>query len=280
MTPRITLVTRTLRLLPLAALIAAGGCFATRNDVRVLQADLANVRTEMLKADAESRNQLAQALRALAVSNDSIREMSNRLTAIGGDVRGSLRNVNEQLLLVQQLLKQNEAVIDRIRRENERLAMTAPVAPIAMTPPLTAADSAAAQAAATAPQMTAGQLYTTGQTNLSRGSWSTARTAFQELLDTYPTSPDAPGAQLGIARAFEGERNASATITAYQAVIQKYPESMASATARYKLAMIYVGQSKKNEAIALLQVIVDKFPTSNEIDLAKSQLEALKRPQH
>lgn len=272
---RTTLVSRGLRLVPLAALVAAGGCFATRNDVRVVQADLANVRTEMLRAAADNKESLAQAMRTLALANDSVRAMSNRMTGLSGDVRAGLRTVNEQLILVQQLLKQNEAVIQQFRQQADRPAYVPPVTPV--NPPLTAADSAAVNAPPV-PTASAGQLYSTARNQYARGSYSTARMGFQQLVDQFPTSPDAPLAQLGIAQTWESEKNIPSAIAAYGAVIAKYPDAPASATARYKLAGIFIQQNKPGEAIPLLQQIVDRFKTSNEYDLAKSQLETLKRP--
>jgi len=276
MTHRTTLVSRGIRLLPLAALVAAGGCFATRNDVRVVQSDLANVRTEMLKAAAEQKEALAQALRIVTVASDSVKIMSNRLTSVQGDVRGGLRDVNEQLIQVQQLLKQNEQVIARWRREldQEKANSGAAVPPPMSGVPMTPADSAAAAN----PPVTPGQLYLQASSNRVRGSWSTARIAYQEFLDKFPNHVDAPNAQLGIAQTFEGERNDAGAMTAYGAVISKFPDSPASANARYKLAGIYVRQNKNAQAIPLLQEIVDKFKTSNEYELAVSQLKAIKRP--
>lgn len=273
MTYRTTLLTRGFRLLPLAALVAAGGCFATRNDVRVVQADLANVRTEMLKASAEQKESLAQALRLLANSNDSVKAMSNRLTSVSGDVRAGLRTVNEQLILVQQLLKQNEQVLEKFRREADRQAFASPMAPPVAGAPV---DSLAQPAS---PQSSSGQLYIAAQSNLTRGSWTTARMGFQQILDQYPNSPDAPAAQLGIARTFEGERSTSGAKAAYGAVISKFPDSPQSANARYKVALILINENKPAEAIPLLQTIVDRFKTSSEYDLAVSQLATLKRPE-
>lgn len=281
MTHRFTLVSRGVRLIPLAALVAAGGCFATRNDVRVVQSDLANVRTEMLKAAAEQKEALAQALRIVTVASDSVKVMSNRLTAVQGDVRGGLRDVNEQLIQVQQLLKQSEQVIARWRREQDQRQYNSPptIPPPFAGTPMTAADSLAVAQAAAEPQATPGQLYMQARSNYNRGSWSTARIAFQELVDKFPNSVDAPMAQLGIAQTFDSERNVPGAMAAYGAVISKYPDSPASATARYKLALAYIAQNKNAEAIVLLQQIVDKFKTSNEHELAKDQLDKIKRPQ-
>ena len=57
---------RAWRMAPLVALVAAGGCFATRNDVRIVQSDVSALRTELLKNDVAQRDALAQAVRMLA----------------------------------------------------------------------------------------------------------------------------------------------------------------------------------------------------------------------
>lgn len=270
---------RAVRLLPLVALVATGGCFATRNDVRVVQSDIASFRTEMLKANTEQRDALAQAMRTLAIASDSVRAMSNRLTFVQGNVAGGLRDVNEQLIQVQELLKQSGSRLDALRREqeirNSQAAMVPATPPVAGVP-MTAADSAARAAQTTTPSSGPYVLYDDGVKQLARGSWSTAREIFQELLDKYPTSDRAPGAQLGLGRTYDGEKQTNAALAAYAVVMQKYPDSPEAPTSLWKRANIMIDLNRPAEAKPLLNQIVTKYTTSNEYLLAVDKLKTMK----
>ncbi|MDQ6611903.1 MAG: outer membrane protein assembly factor BamD, partial [Gemmatimonadota bacterium] len=192
---------RALRLIPLVALVSAGGCFATRNDVRVVQSDIASLRTELLKNDAEQRDALTRALRTIQQASDTVAAMSSRLTSIQGNIVGGLRSVDTELITVQELLKQSASTIARLRSEAEQRANQAAAA--IQAPPVgggfsaVGADTSAAARSAADAVTGPNELYTTGMSNLNRGSVSTARNAFQQLLDRYPTSDHAPAAQLG-----------------------------------------------------------------------------------
>ena len=269
---------RAARLLPLAAFFAAGGCFATRSDVRVVQTDLASFRTELLKANADQREALAAALRTLAVASDSVRVMSNRLTSVQGDVRGGLRDVNEQLIQVQELLKQSAGRLDQLRRDQEIRANQAAMVPMAPPAgmPMSAADSAAGMMMAASPEQGPLALYSNGRSQLARGSWSTAREIFQELLTNYPTSDRAPGAQLGIGETYYGEKQVNAALPAYAVVFQKYPDSPEAPTSLWKRALILIDLNRPAEAKPLLQQIVSRYMNSDVYLQATEKLKTMK----
>lgn len=278
---------RVWRLTPLVALVATGGCFATRNDVRIVQTDVASLRSEMLKSDASLRDQLTQALRLLAVANDSLARISARTVGTQGDVRGEMRAVKDQLSQVQSLIMQLQGSITRFRSDIEERATSAPpVAPPVVTPttgsgsttagtvePTKAAvDSAVTQSRGPGPT----QLFTDAKAQQRRGSLSTARTMYQELLGTYPNSDLAPDAQLGLAQLYEAEKNVAAADAAYAAVLTKYPDSQVAPTALYKRAMIALQQNNKPDARKYFNDVISRYPKSTEAELAVDQLKILR----
>lgn len=268
-------MSRAVRLLPLVALFAAGGCFATRNDVRVVQSDLASFRTEQLKANADQREALAVAMRTLAVASDSVKVMSNRLTSVQGAMLGGLRDVNEQLIQVQELLKQSAGRLEQLRKDQEIRANQAAAIP-AVPPtgnPVTAADSAAMPRA---PVVGPSEMLANGRQQQGKGSWSTAREIYQDILTNYPTFDRASDAQLYLAQTYEGEKNFSAALPAYAAVVQKYPDSPAAPTSLYKRALILKDQGKTVEAKQLLQTIITRYKNSTEYSLADDLLKTMK----
>ena len=276
---------RVWRIVPLAALIAAGGCFATRSDVRIVQSDVASLRTELLRRDTEQRDALVQASRLIATANDSLARIGARTVSIQGDVRGEMRSIKEQLLQVQALLGQSQANLNRFRAELEARNNAAPPMAAPAVPPGTAG------ALPTVPTTPVGvppapdsvprgpgpaQLYQNGTDQLKRGSTSTARTLFQELLSNFPTSDLAPDAQFQIAETLNRERNLAGADAAYAAVVTKYETSPRAPTALYKRAQIALQQGNTPDARKLLTEVVTRYPKSLEADLAAEQLKLLR----
>ncbi|MEI6741438.1 MAG: tetratricopeptide repeat protein [Gemmatimonadaceae bacterium] len=302
---------RSQRVLVGSLLLLSTGCVATRNDVRILQGDIAALRTELLRDDAEHRDALAQAIKLVTVANDSLARISMRTVGTQGDVRGEMRSVRDQLQQLQQLVVQLQGSINRTRadfeeRTNAVLNVAAGVPPAGAAVAGNAGGLPVAPAAATVPNATplavpattpsanpttvppaaggdaAGsrgpgplQLYNSGLDQLKRGSTATARTLFQELLATAPANEHAPDAQFYIAESLFREKNLAGADAAYAAVVAKFPQSPRAATAHYKRAQIAVQQGNLADARKLLTEVIARFPASSEAVLAADQLKQL-----
>ena len=281
---------RALRVAPVVAFVATTGCFATRNDVRVVQSDVSALRMEMLRNDTAQQKAIQETARLLALASDSLRALTARTVSLQGDVRGESRSIKEQLIQIQSLLGQSTNTILQLRREMEQ-RNAAPITPPSVTTPgvqppagsTTGATTGGATTGATPPVQdttTAGpgpaQLLANGQELLRRGSISTAKVAFQELLTRFPTSDLAPDAQFFIGEALARERNPAGADAAYAAVVTKFPESPRAPTALYKRAVLFIGQGNVAQARPLLQQVISRYPRSVEADLAADQLAAIK----
>ncbi len=292
-----SLARRVLRWFPVTLLSATAGCFATRNDVRLVQTDIASLRSELTRADADQRATLTQALRLLQTASDSVAQVSARTVSIQGDVRGEMRSIKEQLLQIQQLLGQSQATIARLRAElAERANASASVPPPPTIPggataaatqppspvPVGGGRGAAVPAQATTDlaqpvrQPGSSELYQNGRDQLTRGSSTTARILFQELLTNYPTADEAPDAQFWIAESYAREKNAAAADAAYAAVVSKYANSAKAPTAVYKRAMLFLQQNNGAKARELFELVIARYPRSDEADLAAVQLKTLR----
>jgi tol-pal system protein YbgF len=268
------------RLVPLVVLVATGGCFATRGDVRIVQSDIASLRVEILKNQLEQRDALTQTMRMLQGASDSLAKVSARTVSIQGDIRGEMRAIREQMLQVQTLLGQSQATIARLRSEIESRSAASVAAPPTGTvppgaPPTSGRTPPSADSAVTrAPGPN--QLYTDGRDQLTRGSSGTARMYFQELLTNYPTSDYAPDAQFWIAESYAKEKNLAAADAAYAAVASVHPTSEKAPTALYKRAQLAVQQSNIPQARQLLEQVIARYPRSIEAELAADQLKTLR----
>jgi tol-pal system protein YbgF len=265
-------------------LVATGGCFATRGDVRIVQSDIAALRAELLKSQLAQHEALIQNRQMLERTGDSLSKVSARTVSIQGDLRGELRAIREQMLQVQTLLGQSQATIARLRSEIESRSAppvapppagtVSPTVPSAVGRPLTTTvvDSAPAPARAPGPN----QLYTDGRDQLTRGSSATARIYFQELLTNYPTSDYAPDAQFWIAESFAKEKNLPAADAAYAAVVSAHPTAAKAPTALYKRAQLVLQQGSTPQAKQLLGQVIARYPRSDEAELAAEQLKTLR----
>jgi tol-pal system protein YbgF len=250
----------------IAACVTSSGCFATRNDVRILQGDVLAFRNETLKADSARSQQIELLARSLGAVNDSLREVNTRLGKFQGDTRGELRSIQEQLLQVQEIVGVSRATIDRLRGEiEERSTPTTPVIPVAPS------DSTRPQTPAT-PGPNA--LWAMADDQLRRGSYGAARTVLEDLLRNYPTSELAPDAQLRIAESYAAENNVPAADSAFTLVAANHAKSPRAATALYKLGLSQARQGKRVEARATMARVARDYPASDEADLANEWLRA------
>jgi tol-pal system protein YbgF len=266
-----------------ATILVAGGCFATRGDMQILQNDLASLRAQNQQADSVHRVQLDHVIEQLAAANDSLNLLNARTTRGLGDVRGDLYSMSQQLIQIQQLTGQSQTNLQKLRAQLEEHAPG--LAPASGAGALTAAapsavtgatgdTSRAAGAAAAGPGPN--ELFQLALDQLHRGSTNAARQGFQDLLQRYPNADVAPDAQfyLGEADGLAGQM--AAADSDYQLVVGRYPASPRAPTALYKHATILESSGKTDAAKTAFQDVVTKYPQSDEAVLARDRLRELK----
>ncbi len=259
-----------LRLAPVALALATGACFATRNDVRILQEDLASTRAATLKADSARAAQIAQVAVTLGEVTDSLRAANARFSPWQANVQGELRSIQEQLIQIQELTGQSQKRLTDLRAEIEERNMQTAPSPVAPVPGDTTRPPQAAQPSGPGPA----SLYRLAFDQMSRGSHATARTGFQDLLTQYPNSDLAPDAQYYIGETLQAEGNTTAADSVFSLVVSKYPDAPRAATALYKHGLFLQKAKRDREARQAFQGVIDKYPRSDEAALAREQLRA------
>ena len=258
-----------------AAILAAGACFATRSDVRVLQDDIGRLQASAgraARADTLQSQQLQQIVRALGAVSDSLRLATLSLQRFQGDVSMSMHGVESQLLTIQELTGQSRKQLDAMRAQIEARA-NEPTVPVAAT-----GAPAVPGAAPTAGQAAPGpyQLMELGTQQLKKGAASAARAAFSDLLTQYPGSDLVPEAQYKIAEAFTSAGSAVEADSVYALVADRYPASEFAPNAIYKRALALKVAGQTRQARTLLQQVLDKYPRSDAAILAASLIRDLK----
>jgi tol-pal system protein YbgF len=236
---------------PLAALLCAG-CFATRNDVRVLQSDIQTLRAERAYGDSARGAQIDRIIAQLSVSSDTLRSLATQSNRFQGDAREALRELRDAVTQVQEVTTQLQRRLQDVRAAVEARGDNGTAAP---------GDSTAAGPGPN-------QLYQLGRQQFDRQSYPAARTAFDDLLKRYPTSDVAPDALYYTAEAFAAEKNIQGADSTYGAVTTRYPQSPRAATALYKRARLRQTAGRTADAKQLFKELLDHYPKSDEAALA------------
>jgi tol-pal system protein YbgF len=261
-------------------ILTAGACFATREDLRVVQGDLQVVRAERLAADralGRTLDGIAADLVRIAVAIAEVADTAQAANAtvmrLRGDVREDLQAIRQQLIMIQELTGQSQRRIQELRAEMEaRAAELATPVPAARDTTAGAPAGGAARPAPATPALGPSQLFQMGEDQLRRGSVSSARMAFLELLDKHPTSDLAPDALYSIAATWADEGNGVAADSVYALVVQRYPRSPMAPNALLKRATAFRSIGQTQQARAIYQQIVDRYPRSDAALLAQEFL--------
>ncbi len=272
------------------------GCFATQQDIQVLQGDLRLIRSESATADSLRMVQLDAVLRSLRSVNDSMTAVTNRMTRFRADMTGNLSSINEQLFTIQELTGQSQRRLQEMRAQLEERQQAqsqalfeapppstrqVPVkgAPTKPTPPANTAEDDAPPARQLPPPPAEApgpnQLFQIAREQLMQGSYSTARSAFQDLLNQYPKSDLAGEAQFFVAETYAAEGESAAADSVYARVGTQYPKSPRASTALYKRAVLAETAGKTKQAVRLFNEVMTKFPRSDEASLAIDRVRAL-----
>ena len=262
-------------LVPAVIVTAGAACFATRNDVRTLQGDIAVLRAENARSDSVHRAQFAAAAVQVGAVSDSLRSLNAFLARFASDVsrfQGDLsiemHTFGQQMIALQELTGQNQKKLQDVKAQFERQeAELATAAAPSVAPGV--------QGTAASPPTGPNQLYNAGMAQLNRGSYATARSVFEGFLEQFPTNELAGEAQWGIARAYDLDGNAAAADSAYAIVVAKYPKTEHASNALYKRAMAAKQSGNAAAAKALFQQILDQYPRSPE---AATVGDILKKP--
>jgi len=258
-----------------AVLLAAGGCLASKSDIRLLQDELRATRAQLASGDTSAmrteesrREQLARISTAIDRMNDSLRVLAARFSLFQATANGEFDSMGKQLVQVQAFLGQTTRNLQDTRAQLEALReqgnATVSVPPSAST----ASDSSARAPGGPGPAT----LFTTAYGQLQQGAYTSARRNLEQLLATYPQFEQAARAQLYIGETYKGEGNTDAADSVYQLVTSKYPKSPEAATGLYRHGRVLWDADKKAEARIVLNRLIREYPNSDEAGLAKDLL--------
>jgi tol-pal system protein YbgF len=262
---------------PIAALfaMAATGCFATKSDFNQLRDEIATVRAETATVDSVRAMQMVQLLSSLRALNDTLTELSTRLTRVRAETQSGIRDIGNRVMQVQEASGQSQQSIREMRAALEQRNRTPPPAP----PPAPSSTEPTPAAADTTPPVAEepgpNELFQIGRDQLARGGFTAAAAAFADLLAKYPDSELAPDAQFYLAESLAGAKKTAAADSAYATVVTKYPTSSRAPTALYKRGVSQQKAGRTATAKRTFNEVIRLFPESDEAALARERLRGM-----
>ena len=241
------------RLLSVLVLVPLLGACATKRDLRDLRTEV-----EAMRSSQEAL------LREIARQNDLLMDtLTVQDVRLRGDMMNRLLQMERQLVQIQELTGQGQQRLvemrEELRRQEESIR----------------ASSTPGGAMATGGN--AEELFTAAEGALMRGSFTSARAGFEELVRSFPQHERAAQAQLGIGETYEKTSEAERALEAYQLVPQLYPDSPAAPTALLRAGRIEVGRNNRDEARTYFNQLIAAYPESPEVETAREELAELRR---
>lgn len=251
-----------------AVLLAAGGCLASKSDIRLLQdelratrAQLAGGDTAILRADQSRARQIENLSASVERVNDSVRVLATRLASLQANSAGEFDAIGKQIVRIEALLGENirnlqntQAQLQALREQSGAVPAPAPVSGTDTTQQATGPGPAT--------------LFTTAFQQLQDGATASARRNFEQLLASYPNDDRASRAQFYIGESYAQDGNSTAADSVYLLIAEKYPKSPEAATGLYRHGKMLWDANKKTEARKYLERVVRDYPDSDGAHLA------------
>lgn len=251
---------RRLLLLPLA-LAALGGC-ATKRDLR-------DLRTEMQANQASQQALLNELRQEIRRQNAQLMDsLTTRDVRMRGELANRLVQIERQLIQIQELTGQGQQGLAELRQQLRTQEEAARAA-------LAAAASPAGSGANGSQAGDPVELFTAAKEALDRGSFTTARSGFEEFVRAFPQHARAPEAQLLIGESREKAKETQPALAAYQRVVELHPNSTQAPTALLRAALLEVGAGNRSRARTMLNQLVTAYPRSPEVTQARAELRKL-----
>lgn len=275
-------LSRLSRLAPLVA-VAAAGCFATRNDVKLLQAHL-----DYLQQTVETSRTEADRARLAQLQRDSSLAMAIRqLATLTGATRDSVRTLTDTVRVFMEAFSRFKADVALSDAQLAQTMYTAlemvGVSQKRIADLQLGFDTQRDQRQAAGGSDTSAkggmpsprQMYQMGMTQLQQSRPDQARGVFQDFIALYPDDPLISNAIYQLAETYARVGDDRTADSIFKSVTERFPKSDYAPTALYKRAEALLKAGQPKAAKTLYEQIVRDYTKSNEYAKAKDRLKTL-----
>lgn len=243
-----------------AAVVVLSGC-ALKGDVRRVERQLQTMQAEAARADSARAVDLARLADLLDAVEDSLDAHQRSLTVLRGELRSDLTDIQRQLVQIQELTGQSQQRLSELRSQLEQ------------RPPMPVTPQGGQQQAAPPDESLPGpnQLFELGLQQLRRGSPQAGRTAFNQLIASYPDHERVADAWYFIGESW-GTGTPDSAAAAYERVVRDHTGSPRVPGALYKLGLLAERRGDREAARVYYQRVLADYPRSEEAALAREKL--------
>jgi tol-pal system protein YbgF len=238
-----------------------------------LSAENQKLRTDLLFRVENVQSEVRTLSTGLEEYKDYLKRPSKEIGRVKEDVDGRLKVVEEERKVLEE---KNKAQEERIRGMEDRLrGMEAKIRQTEPEKPGPAKEIPSEGKGAPAGM---GNMYKVAYETFQKGDAEGARKKFEAFLKQYPNTELSGHAQFWIGETYYQKKDFEKAILEYEKAITKYPEGSKVPAALLKQGLAFLELGDKANARNLFKRVIERYPRSEQADMAKKQLEAVKPP--
>lgn len=274
------------------------GC-ATSSDVDLLRQDINKLQSDSLLTGEEVKK-LKEKTTGVAreesfnVMRESQAEIESRLSNISRDLQVLSGRFDENKYFVEKTLKDSSAEMDLIRAQISSIESRLKEAgdrlngfesqikqlketekrPEEPQEGLQGSEEPAAKSGVTGDKAAK---YEAAYDAFRNKKYKDARGKFEAFIKEFPKDQLADNAHFWIAETYHGEKDFEGAILAYESFLKAYPNSKKAPAALLKQGLSFVEIGDKKTGKVIFDQLIERYPKSKEAELARKNLEDLKR---
>jgi len=246
---------------------------AMENKISTLSAENQKLRTDLLFRLENVQSEIRTLSTGVEEYKGYLTRPSKEIGRVKEDVEGRLKVLEERK---KNLEEKNKAQEEKIREMEDRLkGMEGKIKQTESEKPGPAKEVPSERKGASAGM---GDQYKVAYETFQKGDAEGARKKFEAFLKQYPNTELSGQAQFWIGETYYQKRDFEKAILEYEKAITKYPEGSKVPAALFKQALAFLELGDKTNARNLFKRVIERYPRSDQAEMAKKKLEAMKQP--
>ena len=243
------------------------------NKISVLSAENQKLRTDLLFRLESVQSEIRTLSTGVEEYKDYLNRPSKEIGRIREDVDGRLKVLEEGRRALEE---KNKAQEERLRGMEDRFkSMEGKIKQPEPEKPSSAKEVASEGKGASAGM---GNMYKVAYEAFQKGDVEGSRKKFEAFLKQYPNTELSGHAQFWIGESYYQKKDFEKAILEYEKAITKYPEGSKVPAALYKQGLAFLELGDKANARNLFKRVIERYPRSEQAEMAKKKLEAVKPP--
>jgi len=246
---------------------------AMENKISTLSAENQKLRTDLLFRLENVQSEIRTLSTGVEEYKGYLTRPSKEIGRVKEDVEGRLKVLEERK---KNLEEKNKAQEEKIREMEDRLkGLEGKIKQTELEKPGPAKE-VPSEGKGTSAGM--GNMYKVAYEAFQKGDVEGARKKFEAFLKQYPNTELSGHAQFWIGETYYQKKDFEKAILEYEKAITKFPEGSKVPAALFKQGLAFLELGDKTNARNLFKRVIDRFPRSEQAEMAKKRLEAVKQP--